>query len=449
MLTIQEIRVAAAEKLAEIKKIELLADTEKRDLNDDEIERIKVLYAENTKLDERATLMQNIEDANAKDEERNKSAVPPPNTPITQPEGGLDERLFPTLGHMADAVRNAKINPTNTDQRLRDWPEIQRRRHEERAIYGMNEGVDSEGGALVDVDIAEGIWEIQHETGKLAKLCWNKPVGPTANRTMIRRVVESSRADGSRKGGVVVYRTEEGGTTTISKPAFGAVEMKLHKMVGWTAVTEEEFEDVPGLGATLERMFGEEFGFKEDDEIINGTGVGEIQGILSAPSTVEIDAETDQVAATLLAENVISMYSRMYPGGMPSGYWLAGQTILPSLMKMYISVGASGGQLVYMPPNGLVDAPYGTLLGRPIIFCEQLPALGTVGDLTYWDPSQTVIARKGGIKSAASMHIYFDSGQTAFRMVQRVNGLPMWASTLTLKDGSTTVGPAVTVATRS
>jgi HK97 family phage major capsid protein len=88
-------------------------------------------------------------------------------------------------------------------------------------------------------------------------------------------------------------------------------------------------------------------------------------------------------------------------------------------------------------------------MGRPIIPIEQAPTLGTVGDISFVDWTQYMMAEKGGMQSASSIHVKFTTDETAFRFVKRVAGQPSWSSKLTPFKGSNTQSPYVTLATRA
>jgi len=123
----------------------------------------------------------------------------------------------------------------------------------------------------------------------------------------------------------------------------------------------------------------------------------------------------------------------------------------PQLHTMSVAVG-TGGQLIYMPPGGLSQSPYGTLLGRPVIPIEQCQALGTVGDIILGDFSNGyILAEKGGIKSDMSIHVKFDYDESVFRFVLRVDGQPVRATALTPYKGGATATQShfVALATRS
>jgi HK97 family phage major capsid protein len=108
-----------------------------------------------------------------------------------------------------------------------------------------------------------------------------------------------------------------------------------------------------------------------------------------------------------------------------------------------------GGSPMWLPPNGLAGAPYGTLMGRPLYAIENCSAVGTVGDIILADLGQYIMIDKGGPQFASSIHVKFIYDETTFRIVFRCDGQPAWNSALTPKDNSSTVGPFVTLAARS
>src|SRR5690606_12982921 len=84
---------------------------------------------------------------------------------------------------------------------------------------------------------------------------------------------ETSRANGSRHGGLRGYRIGEGATITSSKPGFRELTLKLKKYAVVVYLTEELLSD---SGVALEqyvaRKAAEEFNFMVGDDIINGNG---------------------------------------------------------------------------------------------------------------------------------------------------------------------------------
>lgn len=318
-----------------------------------------------------------------------------------------------------------------------------------KAPLGMNETVPSEGGFLVDQDVSAALLERVHETGLLAPKCTHYPISGVANSIKIKVIDETSRALGSRYGGIQLYWVAEAGTISASKPKFKTINMTLEKIVGLYYATEEELQDVPFLERRCSDMFIKEFGFMIDDAIVNGTGSGQPLGILNAGCLVSQAAETGQVAATIVAENVIKMYSRMWPPSIPNGIWLVNINTYPQLWTMSLAVG-TGGIPVFLPPNGISGTPYGTLFARPIQPIEQAAGLGTVGDIIFCDLSQYLMIEKGPIKTDSSIHVAFLTDEQAFRFTYRLNGQPQDSSALTpYKGTASTLSSFVALASRT
>jgi HK97 family phage major capsid protein len=128
--------------------------------------------------------------------------------------------------------------------------------------------------------------------------------------------------------------------------------------------------------------------------------------------------------------------------------WLVNQDTLPQLYTMSLSVG-TGGAPIFMPAGGLSQSPYNTILGRPVLPIEQCATLGTVGDIIFADLGGYILAEKGGLQSDMSIHVKFDTDESTFRFVMRIDGQPERATPLTPYKGSNTTSHFVTLQTRA
>ncbi len=331
------------------------------------------------------------------------------------------DQPFETLGHQLMAVKNYAVAGIR-DARL-------------KAPTGLSEGVPADGGFLVQTDYATTLLEKTFAASDIINRVFRLPLSANSNAIKIPAVSDSSRADGSRFGGIRAYWMNEAGSKTASAPSFKQVALELKKLVGYTTTTDELLEDVSALEAWIGNAFAQEFDFKIADAIINGDGAAKPLGILSAPCLVTVTAETGQGASTIVAENIVKMWARRFGPNSQKYIWLINQDIEPQLYTMGLAVGAGGGP-VYMPVGGLSVSPYATLMGRPVIPCEQAASLGTAGDIILADLSQYVMIDKGGLKSASSIHVNFQTDQTAFRFVYRCDGQPMWDAALTPYKGT-------------
>ena len=351
---------------------------------------------------------------------------------------------FDTFGHMLQAVATAsRTDGRVVDPRLMNGPQA--------AVTGLSEGVASDGGFLVGTDVSSDLMKQTFETGVLAQRCSRTPISNNSNGLKINGVDETSRAAGSQWGGVTAFWEEEGADKTSSTPKFRQISLNLHKLIGLLPATDELLQDASALESIIMEAFPNVFGFYVDDAIIRGTGAGLPKGILTgavnAPR-VRVVKEVGQAATTLVAENIEKMWARMWSRGMSNAAFFINQDVWPQIFQLHHVVG-TGGVPMFIPAGGLSQSPFGTLLGRPIIPIEQCSTLGTEGDIIFADFSQYKLIEKGGIQTASSIHVRFVNDETMFRFVMRVDGQSMWASSLTPAQGTNTVTPFVTLATRS
>ena len=327
-------------------------------------------------------------------------------------------------GEFFKAVKNAAMYPSQIDERLLPLKS-----------NGLNEAVPSQGGFLVAPDIAGGIQENMWGTGSVLSLF--NPITVSGNGITINAIDETSRADGSRMGGVLGYWLQEGGTKTATKPKFRQIELKLKKVAAACYATDELLEDATALESWITNNVPDELRFQVEAAIINGNGVGKPLGILQSPALVSA-VRTD--ASEIDALDVTRMWSLRYPGA--NDYvWFINANTTPQLYNMSI-----GQQPVFMPPGGLSGSQYGSLLGRPVIETEYNPGLGTLGDILLASPSQFAMITKGGVQSASSIHVQFLTDETTFRFVYRVDGQPSWASAVTAYASTDSISPFVALA---
>jgi len=383
-----------------------------------------------------------------------------PATRSVGPEGGLEsgaaggtqvrvgadreaEQPFAHFGEQLHAVVRAALpDGGEVDKRLLHLNSL-----ETRAATGLGESNPADGGFLVQKDFNDELLKKTYEIGQISSRVKRIPIGAGKNGLKMNAVDETSRADGSRWGGIRAYWAAEAEAFTASKPKFRQMEMNLHKLIALLYATDELLEDATALGAVISEGFPEEMNFKVENAIINGTGAGQPAGILNAGCLVSVDKETGQTADTIVYKNLTNMWARAWGRGRVNGIWTINQDVEPVLMDMGITIG-TGGTPVYMPPGGLSQSPYSTLFGRPVIPVEYNATVGTVGDIQFLQMAEYLMIDKGSIKSASSIHVRFVYGETAFRFTYRVDGQPTWNSALTPFKGSNTLSPFVALASR-
>ena len=352
---------------------------------------------------------------------------------------------FATLGQQLRAIVQTAKNPGQPDQRL-----FQINDHAlkvDAAASGMSETVGFDGGFAVQHDFIPGLLDRVYAGSQLAQYCDRREIGAGFNGVTYNVVDETSRATGSRGGGVQAYWIAEGGSLTASRPKLAQQSIRLGKLAALLYATDELIADDTALESWTDAEVTDELSFMLDDAIYEGSGSGLPQGIINANALVTVSKETNQAAATINADNVEKMFSRMAARSLSSAAWYINQDCWPQIFQLAHVVG-TGGVPMYIPAGGLQDAPFGTLLGRPIRPIEQASTVGTVGDIVFADMSQYLLIGKGGVARAVSMHVQFLTDEMAFRWIVRVNGRSKKLAAVTPFKGSNTTSPFVALQTR-
>lgn len=325
---------------------------------------------------------------------------------------------FRSLGEQLQAVANFYTGRTSPDSRL----------FEMRAATGINESNPTQGGFLVDTDLAGALLKAAYDTSAVANKCRKIQIGANSNGMKMKTIDETSRATGSRWGGVQVYWEAEGDSTTSKLPKFGRFELNLNKIMGVCYTTDEMLQDAAQLGSIVTQAFSEEIGFKLSDGVIRGTGAGQMLGVLESDALLSIPKDTGQTADTVSSTNILGMWKGCM--GRANAYWFYNQELEDQLMLLTYPIGTGGVMAnLFRPPS--TPGAEAAIMGRPAIAVEQASGPGDVGDIILMDPSQYIIIDKNGIQAAESIHVAFLTDQSVFRFTYRCNGAPTLKSKIT------------------
>ena len=162
--------------------------------------------------------------------------------------------------------------------------------------------------------------------------------------------------------------------------------------------TSEVLQDTTALAAIIGEAFPDQFAFMVDDAIFEGSGTAQPLGFMNANCKVTVAKETGQPRSPSVREH--HQHVGAVPGAFDGDRGMVDQPgCVAAAHEMSMVIG-TGGVPVYLPPGGLSQSPYGTLMSRPVIPIEYCNTLGTEGDIVLADPSQYVMIDKGDIRYA-------------------------------------------------
>ena len=350
---------------------------------------------------------------------------------------GPQRRVFKSLGDQVRAVIAAGTPGGQTDPRLYM-----------RAITGTGTTIPSDGGFLIEPTYSNKILENVWSGSEVLKQITKYSLGGNSNSLKVPGFDESSRATGSRWGGIRGYWTAEAAQFQSSTPKFRMIELNLNKIVCLCYATDELLEDSTAIESYINKAFAGEIAFMVQNAIINGSGAGQPLGILNAGCMVSVAKEAGQAGSTIVWENILKMWSRLLASSRPNSIWVINQDCENQLNQMSIAVG-TGGVPVYMPAGGASGQPYNTLFGRPVVPIEQCPSLGTTGDIMLCDFSGGYIGIDKKARFDSSIHLRFDYGEQILRATYRFDGQPVLSSPVTPFSAGDTLSHFIKLDTRA
>lgn len=425
-ISIQALREAKAKKVEQARAI-----ADKEDFGPEDQVSFDALMAEAAALDKR---IQNEMDLQGLTDPAHAAATAAAATARVDVEA---KTVYRNLGEQMLDVRAMTLETADAPKARERFQQVV------NAASGASTGIDSEGGYLVETDKAASIMETAIKTGVLSSRCTRQPIGANADSFEYMAADDRDRSTGKRNGLQVFRKGETDTMASSGKVALKPREVRVEDMYGLLYVTNRMLRDAVALASYAQRCLREQFAFKLDQEIFEGTGVGQCLGIMKSGLPVSVAKESSQTAKTIVAANVVKMLARFY-GNVANAAWFVNQDVLPQLPLMTL-----GQQPIFIPGGSFENAPFGVLLGRPIVPVEFCETLGTKGDVILADFSEYLLIEKGGMEEAESIHVKFLTDETAYRFIARNNGQPMHNAPITPLKGSNTLSPFVMLDTRA
>lgn len=313
-----------------------------------------------------------------------------------------------------------------------------------RAAYGST--VPSDGGFLIPEILRSNLLQVALDSAIVRP---RATVIPMDSLRVPFPILDSTTNVGSVFGGMVAYWTEESAALTASQMKFGRVILEAKKLTGMAIAPNELLRDsIMSFSALIEEKWPQAIAFFEDLGFCTGTGVGEPLGFIGAgnPAAIAVSKQAGQAANTVVWENVLDMYSRLFPTSMGRAVWLYSPNAFTELATMALSVG-TGGSAVWL--NNGQDGPPMRILGRPAFPTEKCNTLGTRGDLELVDLSYYMVGDRQAMTAESSTDYRFGNDETVFRIIQRVDGRPWLQSPITPANGGPTLSAFIEMETRS
>lgn len=238
-------------------------------------------------------------------------------------------------------------------------------------IKSMLSGIDQSGGVLVVPPMLEAsIWKHAEENVELYRLAAKTSIsGP-----VYRRDARLNKAGASWEG-------EQDTWPNTSTPNYGQVEINVHKLIAYPAISRDLIEDARiNMEAEVMDFTREAFSEKISTAMIEGTGVRQPMGLLSYPTVKDTKVADNWGKIGYVASGGASGFASSSPadalidlqGVLKTAYgnraaWMMNRATGTTIRKFK----NSDGDYLWQPSLQMGVPP--TLLGAPVYFDAKMP----------------------------------------------------------------------------
>lgn len=337
-----------------------------------------------------------------------------------------DDDRFKSIGEYCQAIRE-EGRPSAAPNRKELLQKLENVRSFQNSFGSEDPGA---GGFLIPEIMRSELLQLALEDSIVRSRATVIPMSTL--RVPIPTVDDTSHVS-SLFGGVQFYWAEESASLVESEATFGRVVLDAKKLTGFFKVPNELLADAPAFSGWFDSRIPMGLAWAEDVAFLTETGAGTPQGVVGAQNPAYITVTRD-VTAELNWADIVNMYSRMLPASLKSAVWVCAIDVFPMLAQISLSSPGiwMGG---YNAPTAQ-DAPPVTIMGRPVIFTEKVGPANSVGDISFLDLSYYLIGDRQSVAVAASDQFAFQNDQTAYRIIERVDGRPWLQSALVPHNNS-------------
>jgi HK97 family phage major capsid protein len=274
-------RIKALQKQREAAKAEAqqlieLAESEDRDLTEDEVTRLDELKANVQQFEKRIDRIHELYTPTGNEKPIDGLDIGKPSSTRIEPQGPQLEkdpkRGFASLGDFAHSVWGVSQPGARLDDRMQILA----------AATGMQQGLGADGGFLVPPEFSATIWDgLSKDPDNIFAMTDGYTV--SGESLTMNANAETSRATGSRWGGVRAYWIAEADQITSSKPTFRQVKLEPQQLAVLVYVTDKLLRNATALDQYVGRAAVAEINFLVSDAVINGTGAGQPGVSLGSP----------------------------------------------------------------------------------------------------------------------------------------------------------------------
>ena len=210
-----------------------------------------------------------------------------------------------------------------------------------------------------------------------------------------------------------------------TEPNWTSVALNAQRYTLFTEATPEAQQDlVGGVENSITSLFREAFNAAVDYHVLNGGN--SFTGIIDHAATY---SQTRNTANTIKFVDVVNMESRMATDG-GNWKWIVSRA---SAYAQLLNLEDSQGNAV-LQPNAREGA-VGQMFGKEILRSQYAATLGSSGDLLLVNLNSYAFGTRMEPEISFSDDYNFRKSYRSWKLVARIAGIPLHASTLALNGG--------------
>lgn len=312
---------------------------------------------------------------------------------------------------------------------------MQKREIERRDLTTLSGG---DGGFFIAPQWSAELLRLPDEGTYLRGYCRELPAGSPPNAEIKIPYLDQGGSKGVYCGVVIYSAVEAENVTALTTPKVGLVSLKPEKAGAYYILTEELRANAPTMAQLMPALMQGAISSYLDDKIETGTGAGECLGFRSCDAEISVDRSVDNEVNYI---DLVNMLARVLTRG--SYVWVCQRVgLLPQLMTLTDGT----GHLIWTT-DAVSGTPGGRLMGLPLFYDEIGPALGSAGDLVLVDLSYYLLKPGMPVQMKSDQTFSnFLSGKETIKATFYMDGKPWLQQPLTLRDGTNTVSPFISLA---
>ena len=301
-------------------------------------------------------------------------------------------------------------------------------------------GTGTLGGYTIPIGFLPEVTSVQGYEPVVTNTCRNIPVDGT-DVVEVPYLDQSSQPTGGNSsfyGGVRVFYASEIEAAQKANFALKMCKFELNRIVAYAQASQHLLATSPiTIMAMLNDNFSGAYYQRVEYDALNGDGIGKPFGFLGSSAAKSVSRTTSSHFTFADAANMVAALIPNRNGARRR--WLMHPTVMGDLYNMQ----SGNGALIWAQNARDAQNVQPMLLGIPVYFTENLPALASAKSVVLADLDFYGFAQRGTPVISTSEHLKFLESEIVFKIEHWIDAKPMVNNVFTLADGTSTLAPFV------